>query len=350
MVSPTFWQNKKVLVTGHTGFKGSWLVLYLHRLGAKVMGVALEPTTLPNMFSACQIEQKIQSQFLDIRNLEGLQKTFAAFQPEIVFHLAAQALVGASYENPIETYSTNVLGTAHVLECCRLTTSVRVIVNVTSDKCYENKENSLPHKEGDILGGHDPYSSSKACAELVSAAYQKSFFQQKTGLASVRAGNIFGGGDWTRTRLIPDFVRSVHENSPLVLRHPEAIRPWQHVLEPVYGYLMLAEKLWASPKEFSSAFNFGPEEASCVSVARVINKLIQIWGKGSFTKQNTQYHETQVLRLDSQKAKSMLGWKPHWSLDQALEMSALWYQSFYRNEDVYNTSIKQIETYEKQIQ
>ena len=348
-LSQSFWQNKRVFITGHTGFKGAWLAIYLHHLGAKISAAALAPTSTPNMFTACQLAEKVHSQFIDIRNLTAIQEALTAFQPEIVFHLAAQALVGQSYADPIETYATNVLGTAHVLEACRQTSSVKVIVNATSDKCYDNKETQTAYKEDSPLGGYDPYSSSKACAELVSAAYRKSFFQQKIALATVRAGNIIGGGDWSMTRLVPDFIRSVQQNTPLSLRHPQAVRPWQHVLEPVFGYILLAEKLSANSQEFAQAWNFGPEETSCVPVEQVINKLIQFWGKGSFLHKPADFHEAQLLKLDSSKAKNMLGWKPRWNLNKALEVSTDWYQSFYKNEDIYQTTLKQIEMYEKSI-
>lgn len=348
-LSPSFWQNRKVLVTGHTGFKGSWLSLYLHKMQANVLGLALEPSTNPNMFSACGLDKKIKSQIIDIRNLAALEKAVNDFQPEVVFHLAAQALVGESYTRPVDTYATNVMGTIHLLESCRKTSSVKVIVNVTSDKCYENKESQSAYQETDALGGYDPYSNSKACAELVSAAYRQSFFQSKLGLATARAGNIIGGGDWAPTRLVPDFVRSVKDKKPLILRNPKAIRPWQHVLEPVYGYMMLAERLWMKPKEFNGPWNFGPEESSCVAVENVVNKLIQYWGQGSFSHEISDIHETQTLKLDSVKAKNVLAWKPRWSLNKALEMSANWYHSFYNNEDMHSITLKQIETYEKSI-
>lgn len=348
-ISASFWQNKKILITGHSGFKGSWLSVYLDHLGAKVFGISLKPKTDPNMFLACDLEKKIKTEYLDIRDLSRLQTKFSNFQPEIVFHLAAQALVGQSYQDPIETYSTNILGTTHVLEACRKTPSVKVIVNVTTDKCYENKETNIAFQETDVLGGYDPYSSSKACSELISAAYRQSYFTDKIALATARAGNIIGGGDWTETRLIPDFIQAVQNNTTLSLRHPQAIRPWQHVLEPISGYLLLAENLWLNSKKFSMAWNFGPEESSCVSVEQVVRSLIKYWGRGSFSNLPADFHETKVLKLDSTKAKTMLGWKPRWSLNKALEMSLDWYQSFYRNEDVYSTTLKQIENYGKSV-
>lgn len=338
-----FWKNKKVLVTGHTGFKGSWLSIYLKKLGAEVLGYSLLPPSTPNMFSVCQLNEKVKSHIGDIRNLAELNDTLKTFQPEIVFHLAAQSLVLKSYKEPLETYSTNVMGTVHLLEVARKLTSVKVIINVTSDKCYEDK-GQIAYKESDALGGHDPYSSSKACAELVSTAYRQSF---SIPLSTVRAGNIIGGGDWAESRLIPDCIRSLAENKPIVIRNPKAVRPWQHVLEPICGYLQLAEKMWAAPKDLAGSWNFGPEADSFKPVEAIVDEMIQLWGKGSFTLEPSSQHETQILKLDSAKAKTALEWKPRWTLQQSLANLVDWYQRFYKNEDMYQVTLKQIEDYEK---
>ncbi len=353
MVNPTpaFWRNKKVLITGHTGFKGSWLALYLHHMGAKVLGYSLPAPSKPSLFEVCALDKKITSHIGDIRNFEELFETVKAFEPEFVFHLAAQALVRPSYENPLETYSTNVMGTAHVLETCRKVSSIKTIINVTSDKCYENNETGQLYKETDRLGGHDPYSNSKACAELVASAYRSSFFNNQPGkaLASVRAGNIIGGGDWAHARLIPDCIQAVWQNNPIVIRNPQAIRPWQHVLEPVFGYTLLAEKLSQDPKKYSGAWNFGPEEASCRNVEEVVGKIINNWGSGSFSVTPSELHEAQTLKLDSTKAKTSLGWHPRWNLDKTVSVLVEWYQKFYKNEDMDKITLRQIEDYEKSI-
>lgn len=347
-VQSTFWKNKKVAVTGHTGFKGSWLSLYLHKMGADVFGYSLAAKNQPNMYESCSLDKKIKSHIADIRNFCELEKTLTDFKPEIVFHLAAQSLVLPSYEDPVETYSTNVMGTAHVLEVARKSSSIKVLINVTSDKCYEDTGENA-YKETDRLGGHDPYSNSKACAELISSSYRKSFFNKSgpVALSTVRAGNIIGGGDWSDYRLIPDCIKSLHDKKPIVIRQPKAVRPWQHVLEPVTGYLMLAEQMWTEPKKFSEAWNFGPNEESCKSVEQLVPLLIKQWGSGSMTVEPSAQHETQVLKLDSTKAKTRLQWKPRLGLEQTIENLTNWYQQFYKNEDMYQTTLKQIEDYER---
>lgn len=349
--SAHFWKDKKVLVTGHTGFKGSWLSVYLSNMGAKVLGYALPPPSNPSLFEVCKLDKKIKSHFGDIRNYAELFEVSKTFQPDIVLHLAAQALVRPSYEDPIETYSTNVMGTVHVLEVARKLPSVKVVVNITSDKCYENIEKPIAYKESDRLGGHDPYSNSKACSELVSSAYRDSFFCKDPNkvLATVRAGNIIGGGDWAHARLIPDCIRSLQEKKDIVIRNPKAVRPWQHVLEPVFGYALLTEKLWSEPEKFSGAWNFGPEDASCVSVETVVDKMIKNWGSGSYSVTPSDLHEAQMLKLDSTKAKTSLGWRPRWDLNKTVESLIDWYQRFYNNEDMYKITTRQIEDYEKHI-
>lgn len=349
--SPAFWRQKKVLLTGHTGFKGSWLAIYLHSMGAKVLGYSLPAPSKPSLFEVCALDKKIQSHIGDIRNYNELYETVKKFEPEFVFHLAAQALVRPSYENPLETYSTNVMGTANVLETCRKVDSIQTIINVTSDKCYENNETGQLYKETDRLGGYDPYSNSKACAELVASAYRSSFFNNlpNKALASVRAGNIIGGGDWAHARLIPDCIQSLQDKKTIVIRNPKAIRPWQHVLEPVFGYTLLAERLSQDPKKYSGAWNFGPEEASCRNVEEVVGKIIKSWGSGSFSVTPSELHEAQTLKLDSTKAKTSLGWQPRWNLDKTVFVLADWYQRYYKNEDMDKITLKQIEDYEKSI-
>lgn len=351
MINSQFWKNKKVLVTGHTGFKGTWLSLYLHKLGAQVLGYSLTPPSQPNMFSVCGVEKRITSHLGDIRNFLTLKEVFEQFQPEIVFHLAAQSLVRKSYEDPVETYSTNVMGTVNVLEVSRKLPSVKVVINVTSDKCYENKETQRPYTEDDEMGGYDPYSSSKGCAELVSRAYLRSFFESESNraIASVRAGNIIGGGDWADNRLVPDCVRALNQKRTITLRNPDAVRPWQHVLEPIYGYLLLAQKMWNEPKIYSGPWNFGPNEDSCVTVKSVVSQVIEHWDSGTYEIVPTPLHEAQLLKLDSTKAKNGLGWQPKWDLSKTVQELVKWYQLYYKNEDMYQVTMRQIEDYERHI-
>jgi len=320
-------------------------------MGAQVLGYSLPAPSDPSLFAVCGVDKKIKSHLGDIRNYNELLEVTQKFEPEVVFHLAAQSLVRPSYENPIETYSTNVMGTVNLLETCRRLPSVKVMINVTSDKCYENNETAQSYKESDRLGGYDPYSNSKACAELVSSAFRSSFFNATPDkvLATVRAGNIIGGGDWAYARLIPDCVRSLQEKGQIIIRNPKAIRPWQHVLEPVIGYTLLAEKMWNKPEQFSGAWNFGPEEDSCRPVEEVVQKIIKNWGHGSFEVVPSGLHEAQTLKLDSTKAKSSLGWRPRWNLNKSIETLVEWYQKFYSNEDMHKTTIRQIEDYEKHI-
>lgn len=343
----SFYRGKKVLVTGHTGFKGGWMSAWLKKLGAHVVGFALPPDTRPNLFEAASIGSEMTSLFGDIRKPEELQKAFAA-NPEIVIHNAAQPLVRRSYREPVETYATNIMGTVHVLEAARQAGSVRSVVVVTSDKCYENREWSRGYREDDAMGGHDPYSSSKGCAELVTAAYRRSFFQQGPFLASARAGNVIGGGDWSEDRLVPDIVRGIAEKRPIVIRRPDSVRPWQHVLEPVRGYLTLAKRLWESGKEYAEGWNFGPREGDAVAVADVARRLIGEWGDGELRIQPEPDapHEAQYLRLDCTKAKERLAWEPALSLDRALSWTVEWYRSFYANPESSRAATdRQIESY-----
>ncbi len=327
-----FYRGKKVLVTGHTGFKGGWLSSWLKSLGADVIGLALPPDTKPNLFDSICLGCGMVSVLGDIRDASVVSSIFRQHSPEIVFHNAAQPLVRRSYREPVETYATNVMGTAHVLEAIRNTPSVRAVVVVTSDKAYENREWFWGYREEDALGGHDPYSSSKACAELVTAAYRQSFFNPENGarVATARAGNVIGGGDWSEDRLVPDIVRGIIANQPIVIRRPDSVRPWQHVLEPVRGYLMLAQHLWEN-RDFAEAWNFGPRDEDAISVGDLAKHTIAKWGKGELQiqpKKNAP-HEAQFLRLNTNKARTRLGWQPILNIDQALSWTVDWYRKFY---------------------
>ncbi len=333
-----FWQNKKVFLTGCTGFKGSWLSLILLNLGANLKGYSLEPETQPSLFDICELNKHSFWTIGDIRDKQALEKQLVDFQPEIIIHMAAQALVLRSYENPIETYETNVMGTANLLESCRSVSSVKAILNITTDKCYENKEWSWGYRENDELGGYDPYSSSKACAELITKAFTQSFFnpekyeQHGICLASARAGNVIGGGDWANNRLIPDAAKSFSEGKELVIRCPASTRPWQHVLEPLRGYLMLCEKMYKEGGNYSGAFNFGPSENNVCTVKEAIDEFVRLWGEDAAFKisdsENSLY-EAGLLKLDISKVQKHLGWKPQLNFSETLKITADWYKFFY---------------------
>jgi CDP-glucose 4,6-dehydratase len=326
------YRDKRVLVTGHTGFKGSWLSLWLKQLGADVVGISLAPETQPNHWNLLRLESSVQHHALDIRQATEVASVFRSTQPEMVFHLAAQPLVRHSYRDPLETWSTNVMGTANVLEACRQTRSVRAILAVTTDKCYENQEWTWGYRENDRLGGHDPYSSSKAGSELVAASYRRSFFHNDglPLLATARAGNVIGGGDWSEDRLIPDLVRAIATQQSLEVRSPNATRPWQHVLESLSGYLLLGQKLIESNQTFDGAWNFGPERSGNRTVADVLNRLQTHWPEINWHQTSVpQPHEANILYLDSSKAHNQLGWKPVWNLDISLEKTADWYRAFH---------------------
>lgn len=347
-----FWSGKRVLITGHTGFKGSWLALWLQKLGADVAGYALEPTAPDSLFEIAAVRNRMESVYADVLDRRRLDNLFAAFRPEIVFHLAAQPLVRKSYREPVETYMVNVMGTIHVLEAVRVTDSCRVVVNITSDKCYENKEWVWGYREDDPMGGYDPYSSSKGCAELVTAAYRRSFFEAqrepRVALASARAGNVIGGGDFSEDRLIPDFMAAIGSGKRLYIRNPEATRPWQHVLEPLAGYLLLAEKLWHEPARYTQGWNFGPAPDDIRPVRWIVEKLRDLsshevaWDIDTATKP----HEARSLVLDSTKARTMLGWKPRWTLDHALKLVVDWYESYERGDSMRDVVLQQITSYE----
>ena len=346
-INENFWKNKKVLITGHTGFKGSWLSLWLFSLGAKVKGYALNPPTSPSLFCEAKIESVVNSQIDDIRNQEKLHKSMTGFNPDILIHMAAQPLVRYSYDAPIETYEVNVIGTAKVLEVARSCTNLKAVLNITTDKCYENDNRSQGYKESDPMGGFDPYSSSKGCAELVTSAYRRSFLQEQgIGLASVRAGNVIGGGDWADDRLIPDILRSFEKSDSVVVRNPKATRPWQHVLEPLSGYLILAEKLYKNQKEYAEGWNFGPNEEDVRSVDWILDKMISKWPNSSWVlDSNHNPYEADFLKLDISKAKYKLGWKPTWELDHTLDKIVNWHRSWLNKEDMQTICLTEIEEY-----
>lgn len=344
-----FWDGKRVFLTGHTGFKGSWLALWLADMGAEVHGFALPAPTEPNFLSVCNLQVHIASSTIaDIRDAATLTRTMQAAQPHVVLHLAAQSLVRYSYSAPVETYSVNVMGTINVLEAVRQTPSVKTVINVTSDKCYENREWLWPYRENEAMGGADPYSSSKACSELVTAAYRRSFLELAgIHLASARAGNVIGGGDWASDRLIPDFLRALDAKQPLVIRAPLATRPWQHVLEPLSGYLLLAEKLYTDGQTFAEAWNFGPNENDTKPVRWIVEHLCAQVPNASWQCDAAQQpHEANTLKLDSSKAKSRLGWHPRWNLQTALSQTLNWHQAWKQNADMAAFSLEQIRAYE----
>ena len=356
-MNPTFWRGKRVLITGHTGFKGSWLSLWLASLGAHVTGYALGPSSSPSLFNLANINSALVNVEADIRNLEQLRKSLAENQPEIVFHLAAQSLVRTSYEDPLLTYETNVMGTANLLESIRGLKLPCSVVNVTTDKCYENKEWYWGYREVDPLGGFDPYSNSKACSELVTASYRSSFFppskyeKHKVALATARAGNVIGGGDWAKDRLIPDVLKALEDNQTLEIRSPNSVRPWQHVFEPLNGYLMLAEQLHTNGPEFSKAWNFGPNEQDTYTVADVANKVSQLWGKQNAWRaaSGEHPHEANYIKLDASLARNELGWSPVLCIDKSLKLIVDWEKARLNNVDVRVTSLKQIKDYQEMV-
>ena len=347
MIDQNFWQGKRVFLTGHTGFKGSWLSLWLFSLGAEVKGYALNPPTSPSLFNEAKVDSLIDSQIGDIRDQDTLHESMTKFSPDILIHMAAQPLVRYSYNEPIETYEVNVIGTAKVLEVARSCPNVKSIVNITTDKCYENDGRSESYKEEDAMGGYDPYSSSKGCAELVTSSYRRSFLQeQRMGLASVRAGNVIGGGDWADDRLIPDILRSFEKNEPVVIRNPKATRPWQHVLEPLSGYLILAQKLYEDQKEYAEGWNFGPNEKDVKPVDWILNKMIAKWPNSSWELDSSSNpHEANFLQLDISKAESKLGWKPIWELSHTLEKIIDWHQAWINKEDMQTVCLSEIKAY-----
>jgi CDP-glucose 4,6-dehydratase len=358
IVDPVFWRGKRVFLTGHTGFKGGWLSLWLSSMGARVTGYALAPNTGPSFYDVVGIRDLLEKSLIeDIRQLDKLRSAMVLAQPDVVIHMAAQPLVRYSYANPVETYATNVMGTVHVLDCVRSLPSVRATVVVTTDKCYENKEWVWGYRENEPMGGYDPYSNSKGCAELVTSAYRQSYFSDDTyskhlnGLASARAGNVIGGGDWSEDRLIPDAIKAFEAGKTLMIRNPLATRPWQHVLEPLSGYLVLAQALYQEGIKFASAWNFGPRDEDARPVREVINLLVEKSPSGAQWEQDRsqQPHEAHSLKLDCSKADQLLGWRPKWSLETAVQNIADWHKGFIAKEDMQKISLRQIEIYQQTL-
>lgn len=347
-----FWQGKRVFLTGHTGFKGSWLSLWLQSMGAVVRGFALPAPTEPALFHVARVAEGMEHCVGDIRDFSVVQSQISAFQPEIILHMAAQPLVRLSYQQPVETYATNVMGTVHVLEAARHAGSVKAIVNVTTDKCYENREWAWGYREDEPMGGHDPYSNSKGCAELVSAAYRKSFLSKDgIAIATARAGNVIGGGDWAVDRLVPDVLRALQQTQPVLIRNPHAIRPWQHVLEPLSGYLLLAERLYNKGQANAEGWNFGPRDEDAKPVQWIVEHLCQDWGNGaSWTLQPGEHpHEANFLKLDISKARQRLQWAPRWSLETALSRITEWHQAWLANQDMRALCLHQISQYRSHV-
>ena len=351
-VRTDFWQGKRVLLTGHTGFKGSWLSLWLQAMGAELSGFALPSPTTPALFTEARVGEGMSSSIGDLRNFSAVQAAVTAAQPEIVIHMAAQPLVRYSYQAPVETYAVNVMGTIHLFEAIRRTASVRAVVNVTTDKCYENREWVWGYREGEAMGGHDPYSSCKGCAELVTSAYRRSYFASSgVAIASARAGNVIGGGDWAVDRLVPDILRAFEKGEPVVIRNPHSIRPWQHVLEPLSGYLVLAEHLYTDGDTVAEGWNFGPHDEDAKPVSWIVDQMIAEWGRGATWERDStavQPHEADMLKLDISKARARLGWAPRWKLAEALRRSVRWHQAWLASRDARAYSLQEIEQYQVQ--
>jgi CDP-glucose 4,6-dehydratase len=349
-----FYRGKRILITGHTGFKGSWLSIWLQRLGAEIIGVGLEPYSCKDNFVLSGIGKMIEADIrADIRDLDRMKQIFAEYQPEIIFHLAAQPLVRLSYDIPVETYQTNVMGTINVMEAIRKTDSVRIAVMITTDKCYDNKEQLTGYKEDDPFGGYDPYSSSKGACEIAIQSWRRSFFnpddygkKHHVSLASVRAGNVIGGGDWAKDRIIPDCIKALEAGNPIEIRSPQAVRPWEHVLEPLSGYMLLAQRMWEQPTQYCEGWNFGPEQESVSTVWDVATELVKNYGKGGLRDSSNQnaVHEAKLLMLDITKVKTRLGWQPRLNIHQSLSLVADWYKR-YRNENVYRLCLEEIESF-----
>ena len=348
-VNKKFWKSKKVFLSGHTGFKGSWVSLWLQSMGAIVKGYSLEPNTKPNLFTEANVEENMNSEFGDIRNLNQISKSMLDFNPDILIHMAAQPLVRLSYQEPVDTYTTNVIGTVNVLEAARGCPNLKAIVSVTTDKCYENNEWDWGYRENEPMGGHDPYSSSKGCAELVTSAYRRSFFNSEdtASLASARAGNVIGGGDWADDRLIPDILKAFEKSESVVIRNPISTRPWQHVLEPLSGYLVLAQELFENGKEYAEGWNFGPKDEDCQPVNWILDKMVANWGEGASWEldKNNNPHEAGFLKLDCSKASNRLKWQPKWSLQQTLKLIIEWHQVYVNKGDVKEQCLIEIKKY-----
>lgn len=354
-MNPAFWKGKRVFLTGHTGFKGSWLSLWLQSLGAEVTGYALNPPTEPSLFEVAKIGNSMKSIIGDIRDIDTLQKAIQDAHPEVVIHMASQPLVRYSYANPVETYTTNVMGSVHLLEAVRKIKGVKAVVNVTSDKCYDNREWVWGYREGEAMGGHDPYSSSKGCAELVTTAYRSSFFNPESysehgvAIASARAGNVIGGGDWASDRLIPDFIRAIVTSETVIIRSPNAIRPWQHVLEPLSGYLLLAENLYNHGCKYAEAWNFGPSDNDAKSVKWIISQVVNNWGEdASFIvdTNSASLHEAHFLKLDCSKAEMQLGWKPQWDSTETIKRICCWHKAHLNGQNMNVYTLDEIQQYQ----
>lgn len=354
VINSCFWSGRTVFLTGHTGFKGGWSSLWLQALGAKVVGYALPPPTNPNLFETARVADGMISIEGDVSDLAGLSSAMAEHMPEIVIHMAAQPLVRYSYQNPVETYCTNVMGTVNVLEAVRHTKTVKVVIIVTSDKCYENNDSLLGYRESEPLGGYDPYSNSKGCAELVTASYRRSYFNPKeygqhgVAIASARAGNVIGGGDWARDRLIPDMLRAIGQRDTVLIRNPCAVRPWQHVLEPLCGYLSLAEKLYTEGSAYAEAWNFGPDDVDAKTVQWIVERVMRTWGGGaSWELDNVlQPYEASFLKLDCSKARTNLGWRPRWNVEQSIDRIVEWHKAYDQGEDMKKLTLAQINAYQ----
>jgi CDP-glucose 4,6-dehydratase len=348
-VDGAFWNGKKVFLTGHTGFKGAWISLWLQSMGAIVKGYSLVPNTTPNIFTEAAVSKDMESEIGDIRDLDKISNSMAVFNPDILIHMAAQPLVRLSYLEPVDTYTTNVIGTVNVFEAARKCKNLKAIVSVTTDKCYENNEWDWGYRENEPMGGHDPYSSSKGCAELVTSAYRRSFFNTKdsASLASARAGNVIGGGDWAGDRLIPDILRAFEKAEAVVIRNPLSTRPWQHVLEPLSGYLVLAQELYLNGDAFAEAWNFGPKDEDCKPVNWILDKMAAKWGKGASWNLDIDNnpHEAGFLKLDCSKAANRLKWQPKWSLEETLNKIINWHQLYLNNGDVKEECLKEIKNY-----
>lgn len=351
-VNPDFWQGKRVFLTGHTGFKGSWLSLWLQSMSADVHGLALQPPTTPALFDEARVGSGMHSTIGDILDYPTVHSLMQACKPDIIIHMAAQPLVRYSYQAPVETYATNVMGTVHVLEAARHVGTAKAIVNVTTDKCYENKEWVWGYREDEPMGGYDPYSNSKGCSELVTSAYRRSFFQQSgIALASARAGNVIGGGDWATDRLVPDILRAFEKSQPVIIRNPHATRPWQHVLEPLSGYLMLAERLYADGQNFAEGWNFGPHDEDARPVQWIVEHMVDVWGNGATWQLDggRHPHEANYLKLDISKAKAKLAWQPRWDLAKALASITDWHHHWLAKSDVQTKCLQQINDYQNTL-
>ncbi len=355
MINKRFWNGKRVFITGNTGFKGSWLSIWLNSMGAEVFGYSLNPPTKPSLFEVAKVKNITRTQISDVRNLETLRRSILKVKPDIIFHMAAQPLVRESYKYPVETYQTNVMGTVNLLESVRQLKRREAILNITTDKCYENMEMlKKSYRETDPLGGYDPYSSSKACSELITAAYRNSFFnpgecnKYRLAIATARAGNVIGGGDWARDRLVPDIIKGLMDKKTVLIREPEAVRPWQHVLEPLYGYILLAENLYKNGAEYMGSWNFGPKGTDIKNVEWIAKNIFVMWGKGAKyqIKSENRFHEAKYLRLNSQKAMKKLGWLPKWGVKKALKKTMEWYIAYSKDkENMREMCVKQIREY-----